>query len=125
MWIEEKCVCDVYGYNLYMNLNGCFQWMHLIYDHLYTAAAFKKIYGDQDDGDGVVGGTGQELLNSRLIELSKIYDADFSDYERTCLIDQLLLFIVEVRNDDGFRDCNDLGHQIWLKLIDIYVQLKE
>jgi hypothetical protein len=46
----------------------------------------------------------------KLIELSKIYDADFSDYERTCLMDQLLLFIDEVRNDDGFRDCNDLGH---------------
>jgi hypothetical protein len=45
----------------------------------------------------------------KLIEQSKIYDADFSDYERTCLMDQLLLFIDEVRND-GFRDCNDLGH---------------
>jgi hypothetical protein len=45
-----------------------------------------------------------------LIELSKIYGADFSDYERTCLMDQLLLFIDEVTNDDGFRYCNDLGH---------------
>jgi hypothetical protein len=25
-------------------------------------------------------------------------------------MDQLLLFIDEVRNDDGFRDCNDLGY---------------
>jgi hypothetical protein len=25
-------------------------------------------------------------------------------------MDQLLLFIDEVRNDDGFRYCNDLGH---------------
>jgi hypothetical protein len=46
----------------------------------------------------------------KLIELPYFYDADFSDYERTCLMDQLLLFIDEVRNDDGFRDCNDLGH---------------
>jgi hypothetical protein len=25
-------------------------------------------------------------------------------------MDQLLLSIDDVRNDDGFRDCNDLGH---------------
>ncbi|KAL5655532.1 hypothetical protein ACJX0J_034851, partial [Zea mays] len=38
---------------------------------------------------------GWDPLFEELIELSKIYDADFSDYERTCLMDQLLLFIDE------------------------------
>ncbi|KAL5657266.1 hypothetical protein ACJX0J_030429, partial [Zea mays] len=38
---------------------------------------------------------GWDPLFEELIELSKIYDVDFSDYERTCLMDQLLLFIDE------------------------------
>ncbi|KAL5679402.1 hypothetical protein ACJX0J_005787, partial [Zea mays] len=37
----------------------------------------------------------EALVYNIMAKLSKIYGADFSDYERTCLMDQLLLFIDE------------------------------
>lgn len=45
----------------------------------------------------------------KLIELAKIYDADFSHYERSGLRTQLGNFIADVRADPYFRNCVDLG----------------
>jgi hypothetical protein len=46
----------------------------------------------------------------KLIELAKIYAADFSEYECVTLRDQLATFVVDVRSDEEFSRCNDLGN---------------
>jgi hypothetical protein len=38
----------------------------------------------------------------KLIELAKIYVADFSEYECVTLRDQLATFVVDVRSDEEF-----------------------
>ena len=45
----------------------------------------------------------------KLIELAKIYAADFSQYDRVVLRDQLEIFVADVRADASFTCCNDLG----------------
>jgi hypothetical protein len=46
----------------------------------------------------------------KLIELAKIYVDDFSDYDCLRLLDDLPIFIDEVRNDNDFSTCIDLGN---------------
>jgi hypothetical protein len=46
----------------------------------------------------------------KLIELAKIYAEDFGDYDCVALRDQLPTFIVDVRDDDDFSSCNDIGN---------------
>ncbi|XP_010237814.1 uncharacterized protein LOC100842165 isoform X2 [Brachypodium distachyon] len=46
----------------------------------------------------------------KLIELAKIYVADFSEYDCVTLRDQLATFVVDVRSDEEFSKCNDLGN---------------
>jgi hypothetical protein len=45
----------------------------------------------------------------KLVELAKIYYADFSDYECVKLRTELENFIVEVKYDEDFGTCIDLG----------------
>lgn len=45
----------------------------------------------------------------KLIELAKLYAADFSPYDCIVLKDQLDIFIVDMRADSDFISCNDLG----------------
>jgi hypothetical protein len=45
----------------------------------------------------------------KLIELAKLYDADFTPYDCIVLKDQLEIFIVDMRVDPNFINCNDLG----------------
>jgi hypothetical protein len=46
----------------------------------------------------------------KLIELAKIYVDDFSDYDCFRLLGELPIFIDEVRNDNDFSTCIDLGN---------------
>jgi hypothetical protein len=45
----------------------------------------------------------------KLIELAKLYDADFSTYDCIVLKDQLEIFIIDMRADPDILSCNDLG----------------
>jgi len=45
----------------------------------------------------------------KLIELAKLYAADFSPYDCIVLKDQLEIFVVDIRADPIFMSCNDLG----------------
>jgi hypothetical protein len=45
----------------------------------------------------------------KLIELAKLYDADFSTYDCIVLKDQLEIFIIDMRAHLDFLSCNDLG----------------
>jgi hypothetical protein len=45
----------------------------------------------------------------KLIELAKLYVADFTPYNCIVLKDQLEIFIVDMRVDPNFINCNDLG----------------
>jgi hypothetical protein len=58
----------------------------------------------------------------KLIELAKIYAADFSEYECVTLRDQLATFVIDVRSDEEFSRCNDLGNLTVkvVQLIDTY-----
>ena len=47
---------------------------------------------------------------AQLIELAKIYSADFSQYDLLILRDQLDIFIVDVRGNSDFANCEDLGN---------------
>jgi len=46
----------------------------------------------------------------KLVELAKIYKDDFYDYDCIKLAGDLPIFIDEVRNDDNFDTCIDLGN---------------
>jgi hypothetical protein len=46
----------------------------------------------------------------KLIKLAKIYATDFSKYECVTLRDQLATFVVDVRSDEEFSRCNELGN---------------
>ncbi|CAD6226544.1 unnamed protein product [Miscanthus lutarioriparius] len=46
----------------------------------------------------------------KLFELAKIYVDDLSDYDCLRLLDELPIFIDEVRNDNDFSTCIDLGN---------------
>jgi len=46
----------------------------------------------------------------KLVELAKIYKDDFCDYDCIKLAGDLRIFIDEVRNDDNFDNCTDLGN---------------
>ena len=46
----------------------------------------------------------------KLVELAKIYKDDFCDYDYIKLAGDLRIFIDEVRNDDNFDNCTDLGN---------------
>ena len=46
----------------------------------------------------------------KLAELAKIYKDDFCDYDCIKLAGDLRIFIDEVRNDDNFDTCTDLGN---------------
>ncbi|XP_004963399.1 uncharacterized protein LOC101754058 [Setaria italica] len=46
----------------------------------------------------------------KLVELAKIYKDDFCDYDCIKLVGDLRIFIDEVRNDDNFDTCTDLGN---------------
>ncbi|XP_022681255.1 uncharacterized protein LOC111256822 [Setaria italica] len=46
----------------------------------------------------------------KLVELAKIYKDDFCDYDCIKLAGDLPIFIDEVRNDDNFDTCIDLGN---------------
>ena len=46
----------------------------------------------------------------KLVELAKIYKDDFYDYDCIKLAGDLRIFIDEVRNDDNFDNCTDLGN---------------
>jgi hypothetical protein len=43
-------------------------------------------------------------------KLAKIYSADFSQYDLLILRDQLDIFIVDVRGNSDFTNCEDLGN---------------
>jgi hypothetical protein len=45
----------------------------------------------------------------KLIEVAKLYGADFSIYGCIVLKDQLEIFIIDMRADLDFLSCNDLG----------------
>jgi hypothetical protein len=45
----------------------------------------------------------------KLIELAQLYVADFTPYDCIVLKDQLEIFIVDMRVDPNFINCNDLG----------------
>jgi hypothetical protein len=45
----------------------------------------------------------------KLIELAKLHAADFTPYDCIVLKDQLEIFIVDMRVDPNFINCNDLG----------------
>ncbi|CAD6214306.1 unnamed protein product [Miscanthus lutarioriparius] len=46
----------------------------------------------------------------KLVELAKIYKDDFCDYDCIKLAGDFRIFIDEVRNDDNFDTCTDLGN---------------
>ena len=46
----------------------------------------------------------------KLLELAMIYASDFSSYDCVVLKTQLETFIVDVRSDEDFSSCNDLGN---------------
>jgi hypothetical protein len=46
---------------------------------------------------------------NKLVDLARIYTADFSPYNLVCLEEQLETFICEVRGDPEWSSCNDLG----------------
>jgi hypothetical protein len=45
----------------------------------------------------------------QVVELAKLYDADFDGYEVMSLTEQLRVFMNEVRDDPSFANCNDIG----------------
>jgi hypothetical protein len=45
----------------------------------------------------------------KLLELSMIYASDFSKYDYVNTKTQLETFIFDVRSDEDFSSCNDLG----------------
>jgi len=46
---------------------------------------------------------------NKLVDLARIYTADFFPYTLVCLEEQLETFIGEVRGDPEWSSCNDLG----------------
>ncbi|PNT73572.1 hypothetical protein BRADI_2g60463v3, partial [Brachypodium distachyon] len=52
----------------------------------------------------------------KLLELAMIYASDFSEYDCVVLKTQLETFIVDVRSDEDFSSCNDLGN-LALKMV--------
>ena len=47
---------------------------------------------------------------NKLVELAQIYAADFSEYDCVLLRYQIATFVVDVRADEDFLSCNDLGN---------------